>query len=148
MFIVNGHPSDWFPMEQDGFEVGPWRDSTLLHSDNVPTVREGIETRPIQTGDRVTLPTLQDAPRGDPPYVVPFASATVSQVAVFDDHHHIIARAAFEAFKNTDEIGCEVNTAPPDPGSHRFHQWLGFEQVGTRSYDGGAKSVAYYTRPF
>ena len=56
-------------------------------------------------------------------------------------------RAAFEAFKDTDEIGCEVNTAPPNPGSHRFHQRLGFEQVGTRSYDGGAKSVAYYTRP-
>lgn len=55
--------------------------------------------------------------------------------------------AAFAAFRGTDEIGCEVNTAPPNPGSHRFHQRLRFKEVGTRSYEGGAKSVAYYTRP-
>lgn len=54
--------------------------------------------------------------------------------------------AAFEAFAETDKIGCEVNTLPDNPGSHRFHQRLGFKQVGTRSYDNDQKSVAYYTR--
>ncbi|MEM9054659.1 MAG: GNAT family N-acetyltransferase [Pseudomonadota bacterium] len=56
-------------------------------------------------------------------------------------------RAAFEHFSNRDEIGCEVNTAPPNPGSHRFHQRLGFEEVGTRTYQDGAKAVAFYARP-
>lgn len=55
-------------------------------------------------------------------------------------------QAAFERFSDRDEIGCEVNIAPPNPGSHRFHQRLGFNQIGARSYDAGAKSVAYYVR--
>ncbi len=54
--------------------------------------------------------------------------------------------AAFTAFAGHDQIGCEVNTAPDNPGSHRFHQRLGFRQVGTRTYAGGQKAVAYYTR--
>lgn len=54
--------------------------------------------------------------------------------------------AAFEAFAETDLIGCEVNTAPDNPGSHRFHQRLGFTEVGIRQYDEGRKGVAYYTR--
>lgn len=55
-------------------------------------------------------------------------------------------QAAFEHFADRDEIGCEVNIAPPNPGSHRFHQRLGFTQIGERSYDAGEKSVAYYLR--
>lgn len=55
--------------------------------------------------------------------------------------------AAFAHFSDRDEIGCEVNTAPPNPGSHRFHQRLGFQQVGTRAYEAGTKSVAFYVRP-
>lgn len=55
-------------------------------------------------------------------------------------------QAAFEAFSDRGEIGCEVNIAPPNPGSHRFHKRLGFIQVGERSYDEGRKSVAYYVR--
>jgi hypothetical protein len=54
--------------------------------------------------------------------------------------------AAFAAFTETDLIGCEVNTAPDNPGSHRFHQRLGFTEVGTRQYDDGRKGVAYYIR--
>lgn len=55
-------------------------------------------------------------------------------------------RAAFDAFSDRGEIGCEVNITPPNPGSHRFHKRLGFIQVGERSYDEGRKSVAYYVR--
>ena len=54
--------------------------------------------------------------------------------------------AAFEHFSDHDEIGCEVNIEPPNPGSHRFHQRLGFAQVGERSFEAGTKSVAYYAR--
>lgn len=53
--------------------------------------------------------------------------------------------AAFDAFADTDEIGCEVNITPPNPGSHRFHQRLGFHEVGRCAY-GEAYKVAYYTR--
>ena len=55
-------------------------------------------------------------------------------------------RAAFEHFKTADEIGCEVNTLPPNPGSHRFHTRLGFQQVGETTYVPGEKAVAFYTR--
>ena len=54
--------------------------------------------------------------------------------------------AAFEKISTADEIGCEVNTLPPNPGSHRFHQRLGFEAIGDRSYADGEKSVRYYVR--
>ena len=54
-------------------------------------------------------------------------------------------QAAYAAFKTTDEIGCEVNTMPPNPGSHRFHQRLGFREVGTRAH-GDSYAVTYYTR--
>ncbi len=56
-------------------------------------------------------------------------------------------RTAFEHFSGVDEIGCEVNTQPPNPGSHRFHERLGFRRVGEQVFDAGEKSVAYYTRP-
>lgn len=56
-------------------------------------------------------------------------------------------RTAFDHFCATDDIGCEVNIAPPNPGSHRFHQRLGFVQVGERSFADGEKAVAYYVRP-
>ncbi len=54
--------------------------------------------------------------------------------------------AAFTRFQDVDEIGCEVNTLPPNPGSHRFHQRLGFRQVGTQEFVPGEKAVAYYSR--
>lgn len=55
-------------------------------------------------------------------------------------------RAAFAHFPDVDEIGCEVNTRPPNPGSHRFHQRLGFRQIGQQEFVPGEKSVSYYTR--
>ena len=37
---------------------------------------------------------------------------------------------------------CEVNTQPPNPGSLRFHQAIGFEEVG-KQQNGGSKSVVF-----
>ena len=54
--------------------------------------------------------------------------------------------AAFAQFADVDEIGCEVNTRPLNPGSHRFHQRLGFAEIGTQVFVPGEKSVAYYVR--
>lgn len=53
---------------------------------------------------------------------------------------------AIEHFGHLDEIGCEVNVEPPNPGSHRFHRRLGFRQVAERAFANGTKSVAYYVR--
>lgn len=55
--------------------------------------------------------------------------------------------AAFAHFEDHDEIGCEVNTLPPNPGSHRFHQRLGFKEVGEATYKPGEKAVTFYARP-
>lgn len=54
--------------------------------------------------------------------------------------------AAFKTFASFDEIGCEVNTLPPNPGSHRFHQRLGFKAVGDAIYVPGEKAVRFYAR--
>lgn len=43
-------------------------------------------------------------------------------------------------------IVCEVNSQPPNPTSDTFHAALGFEQVGTATIDGGAKTVRYLLR--
>lgn len=56
-------------------------------------------------------------------------------------------QAAFEHFNSRDEIGCEVNTLPPNPGSHRFHKRLGFQSVGETTYRRGEKAVMFYARP-
>jgi len=39
-------------------------------------------------------------------------------------------------------LACEVNIDPPNPGSLRFHQRLGFRQIGSQQTEGGAKRVA------
>lgn len=46
-----------------------------------------------------------------------------------------------------EEVTCEVNTRPPNPGSMRFHARLGFAQVGTLATRGGAYEVALLARP-
>lgn len=56
-------------------------------------------------------------------------------------------RAAFDLAASRDGLGCEVNLLPPNPGSHRFHQRLGFEKVGRQVFEPGRKAVAYYVRP-
>ena len=52
-------------------------------------------------------------------------------------------KAAFEHSDGCDAMGCEVNTAPDNPGSHRFHQRLGFAEVGRQAFS-PEKAVAYY----
>lgn len=42
-------------------------------------------------------------------------------------------------------IACEVNLAPPNPGSDAFHAKLRFEEVGRAELDAG-KAVRYLTR--
>ncbi|MFB2586008.1 GNAT family N-acetyltransferase [Herbiconiux liukaitaii] len=41
-----------------------------------------------------------------------------------------------------EEVECEVNVEPPNPGSMAFHGRLGFEEVGRQSTKGGAAVVA------
>jgi len=41
---------------------------------------------------------------------------------------------------------CEVNAAPPNPASARFHARLGFAEIG-RGTAAGGKRVAYLARP-
>lgn len=56
-------------------------------------------------------------------------------------------KAAFEACAGKyAQITCEVNRLPPNPGSQRFHERLGFRQIGERNYDSGRKAVIYYAR--
>ncbi len=43
-------------------------------------------------------------------------------------------------------LTCEVNALPPNPGSMRFHERLGFRDIGRRDYDGGTKAVVYYEK--
>lgn len=54
-------------------------------------------------------------------------------------------RAAFAAFEHCDSIGCEINTAPDNPTSHKFHSRMGFERVGEQAFS-AEKAVAYYVR--
>ncbi|WP_084420201.1 GNAT family N-acetyltransferase [Henriciella litoralis] len=54
--------------------------------------------------------------------------------------------AAFEHARGRKHITCEVNTDPDNPGSHRFHQRLGFVEVGRKRYKPDYE-VAYYARP-
>lgn len=42
-------------------------------------------------------------------------------------------------------LACEVNSRPANPGSLRFHQRLGFREIG--SADHGDKAVIYLARP-
>lgn len=43
-------------------------------------------------------------------------------------------------------IGCEVNTLPDNPGSHKFHQRLGFQALGEVDYPQYGKSLRYYMK--
>lgn len=46
-----------------------------------------------------------------------------------------------------DEVLCEVNVEPPNPGSLAFHTRLGFVEVGRQSTKGGANVVALLAAP-
>jgi uncharacterized protein len=43
-------------------------------------------------------------------------------------------------------IVCEVNRVPPNPVSDHFHAAHGFAEVGTATFDDGAKTVRYLLR--
>lgn len=45
-----------------------------------------------------------------------------------------------------DVMLCEVNLAPPNPGSLRFHERLGFRAVGEAWYSVGTKGVVFLAR--
>lgn len=53
-------------------------------------------------------------------------------------------RAVFEAAREQGraEVTCEVNVEPPNPGSLRFHDRLGFTEVGRQETKGGSVTVA------
>ena len=55
-------------------------------------------------------------------------------------------QAALERFQGTDEIGRDVNTLPPNPGSHRPHQRPGFAPAVEAVYRPGEKAVTFYAR--
>ncbi|MEL6298526.1 MAG: GNAT family N-acetyltransferase [Pseudomonadota bacterium] len=46
-----------------------------------------------------------------------------------------------------EQLICEVNLAPPNPGSQRFHDRLGFKPIGERWTEDRAKGVVYLARP-
>lgn len=46
-----------------------------------------------------------------------------------------------------DVLLCEVNLAPPNPGSLRFHQRLGFRRVGERWSDDRSYGVVFLEKP-
>lgn len=45
------------------------------------------------------------------------------------------------------EVTCEVNLDPPNPGSLAFHERLGFRSVGTQSTKGGTVTVSLLAAP-
>lgn len=55
--------------------------------------------------------------------------------------------AAFDAYAGkTPWITCEVNLRPLNAGSLRFHDRLGFKEIGRRSYAEDTKEVVYLAR--
>lgn len=45
-----------------------------------------------------------------------------------------------------DAVCCEVNIAPPNPGSDAFHARMGFREVGRARLDDRAKTVRYLVK--
>jgi hypothetical protein len=62
-----------------------------------------------------------------------------------------LARAAYDALgpamAGRSVLCCEVNVAPPNPASLRFHQRLGFAEAGRAHLPDRGKTVVYLTRP-
>ena len=56
-----------------------------------------------------------------------------------------------DLFERAEKLGhtaivCEVNALPPNPVSDKFHAAHGFDEVGTATFDNGAKTVRYLLR--
>ena len=45
-----------------------------------------------------------------------------------------------------DQIVCEINVEPPNPGSDAFHAALGFHEIGAAAIHDGRKTVRYLRR--
>ena len=65
---------------------------------------------------------------------------------------HGLARSLYEAlFARAAEAGheqvvCEVNAEPPNPGSDAFHATLGFVEIGPAVLAGKGKTVRYFRK--
>ena len=73
--------------------------------------------------------------------------AYVDRVVVADwAQRRGVAEALYRGFAmsqtDVDILTCEVNIRPANDGSMRFHQRMGFRQVGTQEVDNGEKEVA------
>jgi hypothetical protein len=55
-------------------------------------------------------------------------------------YHDLFKRAGVSGCS---AIVCEVNLAPPNPASDRFHAALGFAEIGRATTSDGAKTVRY-----
>ena len=57
-----------------------------------------------------------------------------------------VAEAFYQGFAasrpNAEFMTCEVNIRPTNEGSMKFHQRMGFRQVGSQEVEGGKKEVA------
>lgn len=49
--------------------------------------------------------------------------------------------------KGLSRLVCEVNTKPNNPGSHYFHENLGFKAIGDVDYPDFNASLRYYEKP-
>lgn len=78
--------------------------------------------------------------------------AYVDRVAVAEKHRgrgigEALYEATFARFENERQVLlAEVNLAPPNPGSLRFHKRHGFEEIGERWECEGEKGVVYLAR--
>ncbi len=67
--------------------------------------------------------------------VAPFARRYGLASRLYDDFARSVPQSV-------DIMTCEVNLKPPNETSMRFHENLGFRQVGSLASDGGEKEVA------
>jgi predicted GNAT superfamily acetyltransferase len=77
----------------------------------------------------------------------------IDRVVVGADHRRLgIGRILYEDLLRRAElmggpdIACEVNMHPPNPTSDAFHAAFGFREIGTATFDDGAKTVRYLVR--
>lgn len=79
--------------------------------------------------------------------------AYVDRIVVSPDYRrHGVGRNLYAALfddvrNNKPLVACEVNLIPPNPDSVRFHENLGFEEVGQQETEQGTKRVSLLTCP-
>lgn len=77
----------------------------------------------------------------------------VDRVAVADHARRCgLATRLYDDFRHSlpaevSVMTCEVNLRPPNESSMRFHERMGFRQVGSQETEGGNKQVALMERP-